>query len=165
MKDYTVQTKWLWQILFYALTGMDLSSSVCVIIYFYFLLTPWVFVGISTKTRLRIQPRTCGNLVDRSSLIYHYARSACKLLIIADIPLHINFDFSFKNLRRYDKTQESGVGRWLIYQPLAGFLLMRVWRTRTSCSGCPNSGAVDTFSLCWKMWFFFWSCHFICLIL
>jgi hypothetical protein len=111
--------------------------------YFYFLLTPWVYVGISTKIfglgskkrrifctsevltnyqtpRLGIQPRTCGNLVDRSWLIYHYARSAREILRFPNL---YQLWFFSKNSRRYDKTQESGVGRWLIYQPLAGFLL------------------------------------------
>ena len=96
------------------LTGMELNSSVCVItMYFYFLLTPQVYVGISTKflvlvqkkmqifctsealtkyqsARLGFQPRTHGNLIDRSSLFYHYARSTCAFQNI------INFDFSPK---------------------------------------------------------------------
>ena len=80
-------TKWsilLIKYLSICLTGMELNSSVCVIMYFYFLLTPWVYVGISTKflvlvqkktlifcmsealtkyqtRRLGFQPRTCGN--------------------------------------------------------------------------------------------------------
>ncbi len=54
----------------------------------------------------------------------------------------INFDFSQKKWQRYDKTQESGVGRWLIYQPLAGFLLKS-----TLVSTCPNSPRV-----CPKAW-------------
>jgi hypothetical protein len=38
-------------------------------------------------------------------------------------PKHYQLWFFSKNSWRYDKTQESGVGRLLIYQPLAGFLL------------------------------------------
>jgi hypothetical protein len=30
--------------------------------------------------------------------------------------------FFSKNWQSYDKTQESGVGRWLIYQPLADWI-------------------------------------------
>jgi hypothetical protein len=64
--------------------------------YFYFLLTPWVYVGIITKffvfvqkrhkffctskVLTRFQPRTCGNLIDQSWLFYHYARSMRKIL-------------------------------------------------------------------------------------
>ena len=58
--------------------------------------------------------------INRSSLLYHYARSTCEIL---RFPKQYQLRFLSKNWRRYDKTQVSGVGRWLIYQPLAGFLL------------------------------------------
>ena len=46
---------------------------------------------------------------------------------ILRFPRHYQLWFFSKNWQRYDKTQESGVGRWLIYQPLAGFLLTGIF--------------------------------------
>ena len=106
--------------------------------YFYFLLTPWVYVGISTKflvldqkrrrltkyqtLRLGFQPKTCGNLIDRSSLFYHYARSTREIL---QFPKHYQLWFSAENWPRYGQTQqESDVGRWLIYQIITGIRLL-----------------------------------------
>ena len=84
-------------------------------------LPPWVYVGISTKFlvlvhskktwifctsealtkcqtwRLGFQPRTCRNLVNRSSLFYHYARSTRKIL---RFPKQYQLWFSLQNLAK-----------------------------------------------------------------
>jgi hypothetical protein len=151
---------------------MGLNSSVCVIMCIYFLLTPWVHVGISTKflvlvqkrhgffctskvltnyqtPRLGIQPRTCGNLMDQWSLLYHYA-STREILCFPNL---YQLWFFSKNSPRYDKTQESGVGRWLVYQRLAGFLLRIINRHHRSSklykttSPCPFRSRFDTSSV------------------
>ena len=78
----------------------------------------WTFCTSEVLTNyqtpsLGIQPRTCGNLLD------HRGCYTTKLEMDAqDSPLSKSI-----SSQRYDKTQESGLGRWLIYQPLAGFLL------------------------------------------
>ena len=45
-------------LLLFDLTWTELNSSVCVIMYFYFLLTPWVYVGISTIFLVLVQKKT-----------------------------------------------------------------------------------------------------------
>jgi hypothetical protein len=51
-----------------------------------------------------------------------YSRVNC----ILRFPKHYQLWHFSQIWPRYGKTQESGVGRWLIYEPLAGFLLKTV---------------------------------------
>jgi hypothetical protein len=98
---------------------MDLKWFFCVFDYvLYFLLTPWVYVGISTKFLVLVkksgffarakrykkqmwplgfQPRTCRNLIDRSLLFYHYARSTREIL---RFPKHYQLWFFLQKLAK-----------------------------------------------------------------
>ena len=62
-----------------------------------------------------IHTKNAGTYALMPCVLYHYARSTCKIL---SFPKHYQLWFFSKFWQRYDKTQESGVGRWLIYQPL-----------------------------------------------